>query len=409
MFILKRALILIFINFLGTFFDEILAKKELYLTVMWPLGVDIFLCTLLILFIDRLLLGLKLKLVEKKNYRIINSYDVIDTMESNTCGISPIFASHDEIHGFISKWGFVILWFLGLSLAFLSYLINPKPTSENLNDATNGNFKVWQVVIYVSSLAKNSIISVFGRYPFLPWLSMTLWGAAYGKLVSRSFHFNASSSCRWHLFFFSLFLCFFLLVRLFGKFGNYWPSSTHPSYIQSLKYFLTIVKYPPSLAYISLNMAFVHLSLSFYDFLHALSQRSRKKAEVAKHCENESRIDDDDNDENEPLIVNDSQHNSLQEVSKVEKYIHMAAYPLLVFGNSALFFYVTHFVFFKIVGLVIKNLFPLLFPGQGYEKGVGIPGIFISWICVLFVLFFLCQKYGNFKRKKSVDSLWRFF
>ncbi len=72
--------------------------------------------------------------------------------------------------------------------------------------------------------------------------------------------------------------------------------------------------------------------------------------------------------------------------------------PLLVFGRAALFFYILHLYLFAVIGL--------FFASRG---GTGLAAMYPIWVGVLIILYFLCLKYGIFKSKKPIDSIWRFF
>ena len=69
---------------------------------------------------------------------------------------------------------------------------------------------------------------------------------------------------------------------------------------------------------------------------------------------------------------------------------------LPAYGKSALFFYITHLYLFALIGF--------LFP-----EGANLRLIYLTWILVLTILYPLCTWYGNFKKRSSPASLWRFF
>jgi len=71
--------------------------------------------------------------------------------------------------------------------------------------------------------------------------------------------------------------------------------------------------------------------------------------------------------------------------------------PLLVFGRSALFFYVAHLWLYALLGLAFR------------PAGTGIPGMFPVWLLGLVLLYPLCLAWARFKRTRAPDSLWRLF
>ncbi|KAK1584935.1 uncharacterized protein LY79DRAFT_559825 [Colletotrichum navitas] len=89
---------------------------------------------------------------------------------------------------------------------------------------------------------------------------------------------------------------------------------------------------------------------------------------------------------------------------------------LLVFGTSALFFYVAHLVVvFVLAMLVTVPLFgretgrPAPMEG-GSTRGVDSVSVYwANWAVVMAVMYPLCKWYSAFKRTRSADSVWRFF
>lgn len=70
--------------------------------------------------------------------------------------------------------------------------------------------------------------------------------------------------------------------------------------------------------------------------------------------------------------------------------------PLLTFGKTALFFYVLHMYILAILGFA-------------FPYGSKLPLIYLFWFLLLVLLYPLCKWYGNFKRRTSPESVWRFF
>jgi uncharacterized membrane protein len=72
--------------------------------------------------------------------------------------------------------------------------------------------------------------------------------------------------------------------------------------------------------------------------------------------------------------------------------------PLLVYGRSPLFFYILHLYIFAFIGLVFAS-----------RGGSGLAVMYPIWLAVLVLLYPPCRWYGEFKRRKPVESIWKFF
>jgi uncharacterized membrane protein len=174
-------------------------------------------------------------------------------------------------------------------------------------------------------------------YPLIPWLGFTGLGIVFAKKLAR----DRKSILRWSLWGGSISLILFVVVRSLGMFGNF-----HPIQDSSLISFLNVTKYPPSLA-------FAFLTLGLNGFL---------------------------------LFI----------AAKFEAGLENRAKPLLIFGQTALFFYITHLFLFAFIGLA-------------FPTGAGYGWVYMIWIGGVAALYPLCLWYGKFKRKKSLHSIWRFF
>jgi uncharacterized membrane protein len=133
----------------------------------------------------------------------------------------------------------------------------------------------------------------------------------------------------------------FLIVRTWGSWGNF-----HPPQGTNLVAFLNLTKYPPSLAFILLTMG-----------LNCLLLYSLTRWETG-----------------------------------LEKW----ARPLLIFGQTALFFYLVHLYVYSLIGLA-------------FPQGTGYGLLYLVWVIGLAALYPLCFLYRKFKGQKPLDSIWRFF
>jgi len=176
-------------------------------------------------------------------------------------------------------------------------------------------------------------------YPVIPWLGIVIFGFVFGKWLLR----NKSQAYRRSFIFGGIFLLAFFVLRTIGGFGN-----IHPPENSSLIAYLNVTKYPPSLVFTFLTLGLCLIFIGIF--------------------------------------------------SRVQLSLVNWGKPLLVFGRSALFFYIIHLYIFAFIGLFFS-------PGGGSSLTIMYP----IWLAALIILYFLCQWYGNFKKRTSPDSIWRFF
>lgn len=174
-------------------------------------------------------------------------------------------------------------------------------------------------------------------YPLVPWLGFTGLGIIFAKTLAR----DRKRILRWSLWGGLAFLFLFVIIRAPGSFGNF-----HPPLDSSAMSFLNVTKYPPSLT-------FALLTLGLNSLLLFLSV-------------------------------------------KFEACLEKQAKPLLVFGQTALFFYFAHLFLFAFIGLV-------------FPTGAGYGWMYLIWVAGVAILYPLCWLYRRFKRGKSPASIWRFF
>jgi len=179
---------------------------------------------------------------------------------------------------------------------------------------------------------------VMVRYPVIPWLGVALLGMAMGRRMTR----DPRGAFRLAFLFGAGALVLFPVARLIG-----WPVGDFHSPVGSgWIAFLNLTKYPPSLA-------FLLVTLGINLVLLALLSRS-------------------------------------------EEILKRWGKPLLVFGRTALFFYIVHLYVYALAGLA-------------FPKGLPAGWMYFSWIGGLVLLYLLCSRYARFKAQKAPDSLWRMF
>ncbi len=172
-------------------------------------------------------------------------------------------------------------------------------------------------------------------YPLIPWVGVAILGVLLGRLLMQQKEQAYSIILGMGI----SFLIAFFLIRSVGDFGNFQYSNTSTW----IDYF-TLIKYPPSLCFLLFTLG-VNLVL-FYGF-HKTSTFFTKT-------------------------------------------------PLLVYGQTALFFYIAHLYVYAVMG-------------WPFPSGAALWVVYIAWMLGLIILYFLCKRYRSFKNAKPLDSLWRFF
>jgi uncharacterized membrane protein len=173
-------------------------------------------------------------------------------------------------------------------------------------------------------------------YPVAPWLGVTGMGLLFGELLKKDTR-QAGRLAGWT----GLgFLVLFVIVRIAGGFGNL--SEVPPGWTG----FLNVVKYPPSLAFLTMTLGINLLLMGMW--------------------------------------------------GRAELCLKSRYHPLLVFGRVALFFYLLHLWVYGLLGLLFK-------------AGSGLATMYACWLLGLVILYPLCYGYHRFKGRKSPTSLWRFF
>jgi hypothetical protein len=162
----------------------------------------------------------------------------------------------------------------------------------------------------------------------------------------------------------------FVLVRTVGGFGNINPSlvatdtsKSHP-FLSSWNVFFNTIKYPPDLAFSSLFLAINHVCLSVFFLLPTETNKFYMK----------------------PLLDG----------------------PLMDFGRSALFFYVTHFLVFSTSADTLGYFFPNL-NNSNDQLDLNLWQFLLVWLALLCLLWGMCRLYARFKERQQPDSIFRFF
>jgi uncharacterized membrane protein len=175
----------------------------------------------------------------------------------------------------------------------------------------------------------------FVLYSPFPWLGVAVLGMAFGHELLR----DQKRAFRLALWAGVICLLLFPVVRFAGGFGNLQPAAG-TGWID----FLNVVKYPPSLVFTLLTLGINCVLLSLF---------ARTSSILEKWCK-----------------------------------------PVLVFGKTALYFFLTHWFLYGAFGFFF------------FQPGTLLP-MYTAWGVGLLLLYPLCREYMSLKRRTSPDSVWR--
>ncbi len=175
-------------------------------------------------------------------------------------------------------------------------------------------------------------------YSVIPWFGITGIGMVFGKWFLKNKELASKRALRGAV----VLLVLFFLIRITGGFGNIRPYGGGD---WRLLFFIN--KYPPGFSYLCVTLGEVLLVLWCF--------------------------------------------------MKWEKYIGRYFGFLLVFGRTALFFYLAHLYIFAFCGQVF------------FRDGLGLVGMYVMCGLILLILFPVCDLYNRFKFTRPVNSVWRLF
>jgi uncharacterized membrane protein len=253
-------------------------------------------------------------------------------------------------------WNIGVLTAIGLSMMSMA-LLRRLPTSLLLGLALGWmvfgeliTSLVWNppgsssplAALFIANYASANLLV---HYPFIPWLAVMMLGWAFGRHIVQ---FNAGkthiSPMKILVVAGTLLLIVFVIVRAFHGYGDMFLHRADGS----LRQWLHVSKYPPSLTYYALELGLLALCLAL--------------------------------------------------LMKIEPLIGVRPNgPILVFGQTAMFFYLVH----RLVLEIPATYFGL--------RGIGdISTTYIVWALLLVPLYFTCCWYRDLK-KAHPDSVLKYF
>ncbi|MDX1979084.1 MAG: heparan-alpha-glucosaminide N-acetyltransferase domain-containing protein [Bryobacteraceae bacterium] len=243
-------------------------------------------------------------------------------------------------------WGLITLSGLGLVMIACAGLLPMRPwmwlvcsalcvfATNSLLPASGQPGPLWQLILLAPGLSRHLIVV----YPVIPWLA----GAAAGMYFAHWWRTHPGEDRPRIWIAGAALLATGLALRTFGGWGNIRPPRDS-GWIE----FLNNVKYPPSLVFWTMSLGIDLLLLALLTRLP-----ERWKAEQS---------------------------------------------PLIVFGQTPLFFYLAHFYLLTLCAFVF------------YRDAGSLEHAYLMWALVLVALSPACLRYRSFQSAKPAQSLWRLF
>ena len=218
--------------------------------------------------------------------------------------------------------------------------------AENLGSAS----WLWHLLHQPGLMQLSDGASIFVLYPLVPWIGVMAAGYALGPVMEL----DPASRHRWLLRLGAAITAAFVLLRATNLYGDPAPWTMQETGFATVLSFLNCEKYPPSLLFLMMTLGPAVMLLAVLE-----NMRGR------------------------------------------------LAQWLTTFGRVPLFFYVTHI--YLIHGLAIG--FALVTYPQFSRSGfvspdetaiaLGLPGVYVVWLCVLILLYPLCRWFAEIKRART--------
>ncbi|MGI8601269.1 MAG: DUF1624 domain-containing protein [Chitinophagaceae bacterium] len=274
------------------------------------------------------------------DFRIINVFVALQVIWA--IGISMVIMS------VLIFLPFRVLLCLGLLIVFGHNLLDKITMSEN--DVPSF---LWAAVHQFHIFNINDNMQVGLLYPFVPWLGVMILGFCLGKLFLPEV--NSSYRKSFLRYAGAVAIILFMLLRLSKVYGDMHQWSQQKTSIFTILDFVNTTKYPPSLLYILMTIGPALIVLSF-----------------------------------------------------IEKSSNTVARKITVFGKVPFFYYILHlllahslaWIAFFATGHTWNDLvFNFNSPDGSLPAGSGFPLsiVYAVWAVVIFILYFPCKWYANYK------------
>jgi len=215
---------------------------------------------------------------------------------------------------------------------------------------------LWEFVVSTGFFFRNDQLWAFVMYPLLPWSGVMAIGYAFGAVVS----FPAEKRRVRSLQFGVVTLVTFVVLRATNWYGDSVKFVHLGSFERTTMSFFEVSKYPPSLQYLCATLGVLLVVFAVMDY--ALERR----------------------------------------------WIPRALGVVEIYGRVPFFYYVLHFYLLHVLAIVtlmcvthtVHVSIAATAMGKVGHGWVGLPGVYLVWICVVAVLYYPCRWFAGVKARR---------
>ena len=260
-----------------------------------------------------------------------------------------------------------VIWAIGLSMVFFSVLIylprkilfglgilivfghNLLDRYDEISDNLGG--VIWSVLHVRHPFTWGQSHHIIVAYPVIPWIGTMILGFMFGELYKSDFDADRRKKILLQLGFGSIVL--FVLLRSLNIYGDASPWEYQSRTIFTVLSFVNTTKYPPSLLYLLMTIGPAMIFLAYVENM---------KSKFFNH--------------------------------------------ISIFGRVPMFYYILHFyllhaiawILFFASGHTTSELdFINRFAGLPKNYGFHLWQVYLVWASVIFILYFPCKWYNNYK------------
>jgi len=215
---------------------------------------------------------------------------------------------------------------------------------------------LWEFVVSTGFFFRNDQLWAFVMYPLLPWSGVMAIGYVFGAVVS----FPAEKRRVRSLQFGVVTLVTFVVLRATNWYGDSVKFVHLGSFERTTMSFFDVSKYPPSLQYLCATLGVLLVVFAVMDY--ALERR----------------------------------------------WIPRALGVVEIYGRVPFFYYVLHFYLLHVLAIVtlmcvthtVHVSIAATAMGKVGHGWVGLPGVYLVWICVVAVLYYPCRWFAGVKARR---------